>query len=70
MDTLEKLGLRVIAAVLITVSAIIMTLPTMLLWNWLMPIIFGITKITFLEALGLNLLTGIFFRSNVRLSKD
>ena len=70
MDTLEKLGLRVIAAVLITVSAIIMALPTMLLWNWLMPIIFGITKITFLEALGLNLLTGIFFRSNVRLSKD
>ncbi len=30
--------------------------PTMLLWNWLMPVIFGLTKIGFWQALGLNLL--------------
>ncbi len=39
---------------------------TMLLWNWLMPEIFGLTLITFWQALGLlvlgKLLFGGFFR--------
>ena len=65
MDVLEKTGLRVIVIVLTIILAIITAFPTMLLWNWLMPSIFGIAKITFWKALGLNLLTGIFFRSNV-----
>lgn len=29
----------------------------MLLWNWLMPVIFGLTAISFLQALGLMLLS-------------
>ena len=48
----------------IVVFAIIFILPTMLLWNWLMPAIFGLTKITWLQALGLNILSGILFRSS------
>jgi hypothetical protein len=37
------------------------TAATMLLWNWLMPAIFGITTISFLQALGLLALSKILF---------
>jgi hypothetical protein len=34
---------------------------TMSLWNWLMPMLFGLRAITFLQALGLLLLSKILF---------
>jgi hypothetical protein len=45
------------------ILAVILALPTMLLWNWLMPPIFGIKAITFWQALGINLLCGFLFKS-------
>jgi len=50
--------MKLIAKVIIIL--IIGTL-TMLLWNWLMPVIFGLTKITFLQSVGLMFLVRIFF---------
>ena len=35
--------------------------PTMWLWNAIMPTIFGLTKITFWQAVGINLLCSILF---------
>jgi hypothetical protein len=32
-----------------------------LLWNWLMPVIFGLTTITFIQAFGLLVLSKILF---------
>lgn len=46
---------------LIVIVAIILALPTMWLWNWLMPHLFGLVSITFWEALGINLFSGILF---------
>jgi len=43
------------------VIAIIMGFPMMWLWNALMPSIFGLTKITFWQGVGLNLLSGLLF---------
>ena len=40
---------------------LLMMLPTYFLWNWLMPTIFEIKKITLWQALGINLLAGILF---------
>jgi hypothetical protein len=54
---------------LVFVVAMLMTLPTMWLWNWLMPTIFGLIKIGFWQALGLNLLAGILFKSSSSSSK-
>jgi hypothetical protein len=34
---------------------------TFLLWNWLMPVIFGLTTITYFQALGLLILSKILF---------
>jgi sensor histidine kinase YesM len=41
----------------------VIALPTMWLWNWLMPIIFMLPTITYLQALGLNLLSAILVKS-------
>ena len=61
METLVKvLG----AITLIVVLAIIFSLPTMWLWNWLMPVLFGLARITWVQALGINVLSGILFRSS------
>jgi hypothetical protein len=53
------LVLIVIAAAISLVAAI----PTLILWNWLMPTIFSLPKITFWQAWGLNWLVSIFFKS-------
>lgn len=45
------------------------TLPVMLLWNWLVPVLFGLPDVTFFQALGLNFLFGLLFRTTVR-TKD
>jgi hypothetical protein len=39
------------------------TLPTMWLWNWLMPYIFGLPTINVWQSFGLLLLTGLLFKN-------
>jgi len=62
-DILAELGLLILISIFIA-------LPTMLLWNWLMPVIFGLIKISFLQALGLNLLCGLLFKNSSSSGKD
>lgn len=50
---------------MIAMITTILGLPIMLLWNWLMPSIFGIREITFMEAIGLNFLSTLLFKSFV-----
>ncbi len=45
------------------IAATAFTFALMLLWNWLMPVIFGLTVITFWQALGLLALSKILFGS-------
>ena len=45
------------------IVALIFMIPTQLLWNWLMPEVFGLKKITLWQALGLLMLTGFLFRT-------
>jgi hypothetical protein len=46
---------------IISLVCLLLGLPLMLLWNWLMPIIFGLSEISFWQAVGLNLLASILF---------
>mgnify|MGYP006988825383 CR=1 FL=1 len=55
---------------LYVVLALIFAWPAQLLWNWLVPVIFAGPKITLWQALGLEILTGIFFRSGGTVSKN
>jgi hypothetical protein len=54
--------LLLIAATVIYV--IIVALPVMLLWNWIIVAIFGAVKITFWQAFGLSLLIRLFFNNS------
>lgn len=40
----------------------------MWLWNWLMPTIFGITTITYIQGWGISFLSGMLFRSTVKVN--
>jgi len=55
---------------LILLWVMLLGLPLQLLWNWLMPSIFGLKYITFWEAVGLNTISSILFKSNINIKKD
>ena len=44
--------------------AIVMAIPTYLIWNWVIPSIFQLPEITLGQALGLNMLSSILFNFN------
>jgi len=44
--------------------------PLMLLWNWLMPEIFGLPYIGFWQACGLQLLATLLFKPTISTKKD
>lgn len=43
-------------------SATLMSLPVWLLWNWLMPQLFGLPVVTWLQAWGLMALSAFLFK--------
>lgn len=60
------MGKEVLAAIILVLLVafaidLIFAAPLMWLWNTLMPAIFGLGKITFWQAFGLELLVGILF---------
>jgi hypothetical protein len=59
---------KILAGILLVVgifalTALLLGLPLMLLWNGLMPTIFGLPLITFWQAVGLNFLSNILFKT-------
>jgi hypothetical protein len=55
---------------LLILSALLLAIPTMLLWNALLPHLFNTPYINLYEAVGINILSGILFKSNVNVKKD
>ena len=64
-----KTFLEVFLVMVVTLGfvALILGLPLMLIWNWIMPELFYWEPITFWQAVGINLLTGILFRTNTNI---
>ena len=60
---MEKVLIYLGVIALIIIVSLLLTLPTLWLWNWLMPSIFGLIKINFWQALGINFLCIILFKS-------
>jgi len=56
------LGVLMMTAFFIFVSALLYALPVWLIWNYLMPKLFGLDPIGIIDAFLLNLLAGILFR--------
>lgn len=56
--------------VLMVFVALVMSLPTMLLWNYVMVGTFGLPALGFLQALALNMLCGTLLTSSSTNSND
>jgi hypothetical protein len=54
---------------IILLMGLLMGLPIMLLWNALLPELFGFKEISFLQAWGLMILSGLLFKSAPSSSK-
>jgi cadmium resistance protein CadD (predicted permease) len=61
---MEKLIVILGAMALIVLAALLFAFPVKWLWNWLMPDLFGLVKITVWQALGLNLLSGFLLKTH------
>ncbi len=51
-------ALSLVFILMLLVWSLVLAWPVQLFWNWLMPGIFGLGKITFFQAFGLKLLLG------------
>jgi hypothetical protein len=60
----SKVLIIISALAMYTFVSVVLSIPVLLLWNWLMPTIFGITKITLGQAWGIYLLCGLLFGQN------
>ena len=70
-------GLALLVVVIAVIIGVVTAYPVMLLWNAVIPGIFGLKVISFTEALYLSLLCSILFKStgsssskNSRISKE
>jgi hypothetical protein len=59
-----------VAFLLTILLALLIGGPLWLLWNWLMPTVFGLPHITFWQAVGLNLLSSILFKNSITTQKN
>ena len=55
---------------LIAIVIVILGYPVMLLWNWLIPELFGLSEVNFWQAIGLNILCTILFRPSINIKKQ
>lgn len=74
MQTKDKI-IEIIIAFLITISIFAIVLfglgfIVMLLWNWLMPVIFGLTTITIWQSFGLILLSSFLLRFKISINHE
>ena len=63
------LGIFFIAITMFFVVGMILSIPLCLLWNWLMPFIFGLPKLTLLQTFGLSVLISLLSPRKVGFGK-
>lgn len=62
-DVSKIVGMVGAILVVSALIAVVLALPIMLCWNYLMPVVFGLPKITFVQALVMNILSALLFKS-------
>ena len=60
-SVLSFTALSVLAIIMMVFWSLVLAWPFQLLWNWLVPAIFGLGNITFFQAFGLKLLLTLVF---------
>ena len=64
-----SLGIIFIGIVMFFTIGIVLSIPLCLLWNWLMPTIFGLPTLNLLEAFGLSVLVTLLSPIKIDLTK-
>lgn len=62
-------GIFVVIVVALLIS-LLEVIPVMLLWNWLMPLIFGLPTLNFGQAFGVCILSSLLFKNLSSTDKD
>ena len=63
------LGIVFISAIMFFIVGMVLSIPLCLLWNWLMPFIFGLPKLNLLQTFGLSLLISLLAPRKIGLGK-
>jgi hypothetical protein len=63
MENIAKLLGVFLGLVPVFFLSLLLSWPFQLLWNWLMPVIFGLTKISFWQSYGLLLMAVCLFKN-------
>tara|TARA_B100001093_G_C26659295_1_gene941040 strand:+ start:234 stop:551 length:318 start_codon:yes stop_codon:yes gene_type:complete len=63
------LGIVFISAIMFFVVGMILSIPLCLLWNWLMPFIFDLPKLSLLQTFGLSILISLLAPRKIDLGK-
>ena len=58
----------VLSAVWLLLAAVLFVVPSWFLWNWLMPEIFGLPEIGFIECFGMFLLARMLFGKTLKVN--
>ena len=58
----------VVSAVWLILAAVLFVVPSWFLWNWLMPEIFGLPEIGFIECFGMLLLARMLFGKTLKVN--
>ena len=65
----EILGTSLVLIGMVVGVVLLLTLPTMWLWNYVMPTVFGLPEISVWQTLVLLILAEIFFKKNISKGK-
>ena len=63
------LVILLISAIMFFVIGMVLSIPLCLLWNWLMPFIFGLPKLNLLQTFGLSILISLLAPRKIDLGK-
>jgi len=61
---ITAIGATIVVVGVFVLMSLVLSLPVMWLWGWLMPTMFGLKEITLLQAWGLNFLCSLLFKSH------
>jgi|TARA_B110001454_G_C12698016_1_gene425289 hypothetical protein len=65
-----SIGIMLIGLVIFFTIGIVLSIPLCLVWNWLMPYIFGLPTINVLQAFGLSVLVTLLSPRKIDLAKN
>lgn len=60
---MEKGILFIVIILLVVLLMSLLVWPIMWLWNWIMPIVFGLPILTYWQTFALWMLSGVFFKN-------